>query len=194
MPTIYVSFSPHIAKVLRKDWGKNGQPIDIPSHARSDNYWKKQYPNMHLRRIRQQPSLRELFIDALRTGQAERYYLPYTLAYSEEEYRQFPDSDEKKNELVAFRMPNVITCGNTAKPTNTKTVMEQKAGERFHQAAIFYFYDTFASFLHIYQFECIENGQPFNISEGIRLFSDKYDLSSNEQHNLRIQFYRRKTK
>lgn len=194
MAVIYLSFNSHIAKVLRHKLSINGAPIDIPPYIRSDNYWRNSRPNISRKQLRRMPSMSELFIKALRIRNEGRSFVPYPLAFSENEYNGFPESDDKRDELVAFQLPKVIPWENTAKTTNANTVMDKRGGQMFRQAAIYYVYDILATHLHTVRQETELNGNPFNISEGIRLFADEYDMTSNEQNTLLTQYYRRKIK
>lgn len=189
MAAIYISFSSHIAKVLRQSLGSDGNPIDIPATIRCDSYWHHIFPFADRKQLRLHPSLLELFTKALRTGQEQRAYIPYNLAYSENEYNNFPDSSEKRSELVSFLLPRTLDYGVL---TSANTVMEQGGGARFRQAAIYYAYDCFSAFLHANNYDCIREHRPFSVSEAIRLFADHYGMTSNEQDVLRQQYYRRK--
>ena len=194
MSRIYVSFTPYIAKGLRHELADKQGVIDIPDHIRSDKYWKKAYPLFSDRQIKLLPSLRELFLSSLRTGKEGNWFQPYSRAYSEQEYANFPDSDEKRDELVAFSMPKTLTIGHTTiMPTDT-TTMDATIGQQFRQACIYHFYDLFAAFLHKHSYECMDNKQKFSICDAIQLFSDEYDFTTSEQHALRVQYYRRRIK
>lgn len=192
MSKIYLRLSTQIAKVLRHELaGKNGA-IDIPPHIRSDKYWQKRCPYLKGQDIKRKPSLREMFERSLRTEQEEGEFIPYNLAYCEDEYNQFPDSEEKQGELVAFTMPKTINRGFATYVTNGKTIMEKFGGSAFRQALIYHFYELLSLSLHANQLECVREQRPFNISEAIHLFAADYNLSSNEEETLRIQYYRRK--
>lgn len=190
MNKIYVSFSSYIAKVLREDLASGKEPIDIPPYITVESFWKKRYPLMGGRQLRKQPSLRQLFISSLRTEKED--FIPYHLAYSEEEYKDFPESEDKKNELIEFAIPKVLTVGGNAVVSNSRVLMDNNGGRLFRQAAIFHFYDLLSLFLHSLQLDCLKAKKPFSIREGIRLFADDYDLSSNEHDALYIQYFRKK--
>lgn len=192
MANIYVSFSPHIAKVLRHELGGNDKAIDIAPRIRCDRYWMKRFPDLKVQDLSRKPSFREMFYLALRVESEEGTFIPYQRAYTEEEYKKFPESDDKRDELVAFVLPKVIHRGYGTLTPNASTLMERYAGTQFRQAAIFFFYDLFSRFLHANQLECAKNHQPFNICEAIHLFGEKYDLSSSDEDALRQQYYRRK--
>lgn len=195
MNNIYISFSPYIAKFLRKELSTGGKPIDIPEHLRSIRYWRTKPSCAHARlyELNRKPTLREMFIGALRVP-GKKYplsYVPYSLAFSEEEYKAMPASDEKRDELVAFLLPVTIPYGHAAHiPTNSKTIMAQTQGEQLHRAFIHYFYEQFSHFLHRYQQECMETMHIFTVMEAIEKFSEQYDLSSNDQYAIRKQYYR----
>ena len=195
MNNIYISFSPYIAKFLRKELSTGGKPIDIPTHLRSIRYWRTKpsctYATLY--ELNRKPTLREMFIKALRVPGKKHSlsYAPYSLAFSEEEYKAMPPSEEKRDELVAFLLPATIPCGHYAQiPTNDKTIMAQAQGEQLHRAFIHYFYEQFSYFLHRYQQECMETNKIFTVVEAIERFSEQYDLSSNDQNAIRIQYYR----
>lgn len=190
MAAIYVSFSSHIAKVLRKEYAKNGMPIDIPAYISSSSYWRWRYPTITMVELRKKQTLREIFLDSL-IFKEEKKRDVYIKAWSEEEYRQFPDSEEKRDELVAFQLPKMLDHGV---PTSTKTTMERYAGQRFRQACIFHVYDILSKFLHKAEFDSMQAKKAFKLSEGIRMFADAYDLSANEQNTFLTQYYRRKIK
>lgn len=192
MAKIYVSFSPYIAKVLRHELANDDGSIDIPLHVRSDTYWLHRSPYLKPKELKRHPSLREMFESALRMEGDADSAQPYIKAYSEDEYNSFPDSDEKRNELVAFVMPRCLVRGRTTVVPNGKTVMARYDGARFRQACIYYFYELFKAFLHANQLLCVKAKRPFSISEAIHLFVEEYDLGTNEEDALRIQYYRRK--
>lgn len=193
MNKIYVSFSPYIAKVLREEMATAPDaPIQIPPHISCEKFWQKRFPLMPARQLRKQPGLLELFTKALRDGTKDPFpYTPYNLAYSEDEYNSFPDSPEKRDELVAFALPKVISYKEKTYVTNTKNLMERRAGNNFRQAAIYHFYEIFGHYLHSVQLDCIRDCKPFSPIEAIQLFADEYDLTSNEFQALRTQYYRR---
>lgn len=137
--------------------------------------------------IKKKPSLRELFLSALRVEGCKK---PYLKAYSEEEYNGFPDSEDKRNELVAFMLPKVLMRNYATFIPNGKTQMEQYEGSQFRQAAIFHFYDLLSMSLHTTQMECMKCDRPFNICEAIHLFAEEYNLTSTEEDTLRRQYYR----
>ncbi len=193
MNKIYVSFSTYIAKYLRKELGEGSQPINIPPHLRSLRYWRSRGAGAYasLAKLKRMPTIRELFIRALRLPEKKYpYYAPYSLAFSEEEYNAMSASDDKREELVAFQLPAVIPYGEVNLPTNPRTLMAQIPGEQLRKAFIYYFYEQFAAFLHRYQMECVETMRPFTVVEAIAQFADVYDYSSNEQYALRGQYYR----
>lgn len=191
MAAIYLSYSSHIAKVLRQELSKDGLPIELPAGMRPASYWRKFEPYLTAIELKRKPSLRAMLIDALRTEDTTSTATPYVLAFSEEEYKTFPESDEKKNELVAFALPKFLNIGNKTICTNSRTIMEKKRGQRFRQATIYYAYEILRNYLHTAELNAHKNNENFNLSEAIRKFADKYDMSSCEEATLLTQCYRR---
>ena len=195
MNVIYISFSPYIAKFLRKELSEKGKPIDIPANLRSIRYWKSKGSGVYATQseLRRKPTIRKLFTSALRVpGKQYPYYVPYALAFSQEEYESMPESDEKRDELVPFLLPVTVPYGLTDIPTSPRTIMSQSGGEQVHRAFIHYFYEQFAEHLHRFQHECMETNQTFSVVEAIARFSDIYDLTSCDQDAIRKQYYRQR--
>lgn len=190
MATIYVSLPSQIVKVLRREYAPKGGAIAIPPHVRVDRYWMKK--GCTPGEARKKPSLLEMMMDAIRTEKEAGTFIQHQRVFCEEEYNKFPDSDEKKDELVALFVPQVWIRNGNPYVTNSKVMMEFKAGERFRRAMLYHFYDIFGSYLHALQHECIKDKREFNISEAIGEFADEYDLTTTEQDRLRLLYYRRK--
>lgn len=191
MAKVYLSYSSHIAKVLRKELSRDGSPIDLPAGIRPASYWRKSEPYLTPIELKRKPSLRSMLIDALRVNSGNPKGMPYMLCYSEDEYNSFPESEEKKNELVAFAIPKTLTIGNKTVRTNSQTIMEKKRGQLFRQATIYYVYEILRNHLHSEELNAHKRNENFNLSESIRTFADKYDMTSCEQATLLTQCYRR---
>ena len=189
---IYISFSPYIASVLRKELStKKDEPIRITHELKATAYWRKKYPYMSRRQLDKQGSMQYLFISALREYNIKniRNTRVYSLAFSQREVRNNPHLI-KMSSLVPFRLPSSIPDGTKQKPTSENTLMDKFAGQKFRQAIIYYFYDLLKTFLHKTQHEARQRGETWQATTAIQQFCDYYDLSSEDYFNILRQYYR----
>lgn len=189
---IYISFSPYIAAVLRKELSaQKGEPIRITPELKATAYWKTKYPYMSRRQLDKQGSMQYLFISALREYKIEniRNSRVYNLAFSQREVDGNPDLIRIHN-LVPFRLPSTIPDGTGQKPTSENTLMDKFAGQKFRQAIIYYFYDLLKTFLRKTQHEARQREETWQATTAIQQFCDCYDLSSEDYFNILRQYYR----
>lgn len=190
--SIYISFPPYVAKVLKAELVmQNGESIRISPGMRATAYWKHKFPYMSSRSLAKQPSMHFLFISALREYGQEHIgkTTNYGLAFSQRMVDANPELVSERH-LVPFRMPLDIPVGTGKKDTSDNTLMDKVAGQQFRQAMIYHFYDVFKSFLAETERESAMLGESWNPSEAVQLFCDKYDLSSDDYFNLLRQYYR----
>lgn len=186
MHTIFVSFSPYIGNILRSKFNSgNLGPIKLDDKLTSLSYWHKRYPDLPKWKLRHKPVIKELMIAALKDADSHPAWDRYRLAINEREFNEL--SPEEKLNYTPFELPNFLCVNHHMKPTPDNVCMDKANGTAFRQAVICFFYEVFSEFL------CAEAkvlGINFKPHTAIKKFCDTYDLSYDDETNLKRQYYR----